>query len=96
MQKEEPNPRVIKVAPKEETQKFNKLLKDLEDKRKREQEEFNKQNKHLIRFLVLSFYFVLPIVLMLVIGMVSVKLEGSGGGADGTDKCIDQMGSYDC
>ena len=63
---------------------------------RKEIEEYNKKHKDLFRFLAFMSIFVLPVVIFLFIGFISVKIEGKNGGNSGGSKCSDHIGSYDC
>jgi hypothetical protein len=63
---------------------------------RKEIEEYNKKHKDLFGFLAFMSIFVLPILIFLLIGFISVKIEGENGGNSGDSRCSDHIGSYDC
>lgn len=61
---------------------------------RKEIDEYNEKHKNLFNFLSFIAIFVLPLIVLMVIGYVSVKLEGNRSGGSG--RCYDHMGSFDC
>jgi hypothetical protein len=89
-------PKEFRRATEEEIPDYEKRWRyNLKVEKAERKEEWNKTS-HLYRFLGVATVFVLPMLLLWLVGIIAIKTGMNEGGIDGTDKCTDSRGSYDC